>query len=102
MFNIKFRKNKQLNSTKQSSKTDEPHKEETRTYLKLHNNQDSYEKEIEKQKAHMNKEIANVNEMFKDGSISADIHERYLKLLEIGYAQKIQETRVKFGFELSI
>jgi hypothetical protein len=46
----------------------------------------------------MNEEIANVNEMLKDGSISKDIHERYLKLLEIGYAKKVQETRIRFGF----
>jgi len=98
MFNIKFRKNQQVPSIAQSSKADEARKKEAKTLLKLHNNEDSYKKEIEKQKEHMNEEIANVNEMLKEGSISKDIHERYLKLLEIGYAQKVQETKVKFGF----
>jgi len=98
MFNIKFRKNQQIQSVAQSSKADKTRKKESKAVLKLHNNEHSYKKEIEKQKEHMNEEIANVNEMLKEGSISKDIHERYLKLLEIGYAQKVQETKVKFGF----
>jgi len=98
MFNIKFRKNQQVQSIAQSSKADKARKKESKPLLKLHNNENSYKKEIEKQKEHMNEETANVNEILKEGSISKDIHERYLNLLEIGYAQKVQEAKVKFGF----
>jgi hypothetical protein len=89
---------KQSQSTSQSLEPDQTGKKETREWLKLHSNNHSYEKEIEKHKEHMNEEIAGVNKMLKDGTINKDIHERYLKLLEIGYTQKIQETRNKFGF----
>ena len=101
MFNRKSRETKESRSSFQSSNVSQTRKKETKTSLKPRNNKHSYEKEIEKHREHMNEEIAGVNKMLKDGSISEDIHERYLKLLEIGYAQKIQETRVKFGFQNS-
>jgi hypothetical protein len=98
MFNRKLRTTKQSQSSPQSSNLGQTRKKEREWWLKLRNRKHSYEEEIKKQKEHMNEEIANVDEMLKDGSISKDIHARYLKLLEIGYAEKIQETRVKFGF----
>ena len=99
MFNRKLKTTKQLQSSSQQSNLDQTSKEETKLWLKLQNNKHSYEKEIEKQKEHMNEEIAYVDKMRKDGSINEDIHARYLRLLEIGYAQKLQEIKVKFGFQ---
>jgi len=98
MFNSKSGKTKQSKSTSQSSEPDQTRKKETREWLKLHNNKHSCKKEIEQHRQHLNEEVAGVNQMLKDGAISKDIHERYLKLLEMGYAEKIQETRDKFGF----
>jgi hypothetical protein len=98
MLNKKVRKTKQLQSTSQSSELDQTRKKETREWMKLHNNKHSCKKEIEQHQKHLNEEIAGVNQMLKDGAISKDIYERYLKILEIGYAEKIQETRDKFGF----
>jgi len=99
MFNRKLKIPKQLQSLSQPSNPNKTCKKGTKWRVKLRNNKNSYKKEIEKQKKHMNEEIANVDKMRKDGSISKDIHARYLKLLEIGYAQKLQEIRVKFGFQ---
>lgn len=57
-----------------------------------------YAKERTKQREHMNSEVAYVDKLLEEGSIDEDIHARYKKLLEMGYAEKRQETREKYGF----
>jgi len=98
MINRKFRISKQLWSSTQLSNLTETSKKETKQWLKLRNKKNAYRKERARQKKHLNKEIAIVNKLFRDGSISEDIHLRYLRMLDMGYEQKIKETRNKFGF----
>jgi hypothetical protein len=94
MFNRIFRMPKQFHSSSQSPKLDVKGEKEG----KKRNNKHVYSKERKKQRKHLNKEIAGVNKLLKEGAISKDIHSRYLKMLEMGYAQKIQETRDRYGF----
>ena len=98
MFNRRFRMTKQSQSSSQSPKLDVNCEKEVKHCGKLRKNKHAYSKERNKQREHLNKEIAGVNKLLKEGSISQDIHSRYLKMLEIGYAQKIQETRDRYGF----
>jgi hypothetical protein len=67
-------------------------------HRKLQKNRRTYIKERMKQQEHLNREIAGVDKLLKEGSIDEDIHARLKKLLEIGYVQKRQETREKFAF----
>lgn len=73
-------------------------KKETKTQRKLQKAKKAYAKERNKQREHLNKELVGVNKLFEEGSISEDIQIRYKKMLEIGYAQKLRETREKYGF----
>jgi hypothetical protein len=98
MFNKKFKVSEQVQSPFQSPKLDLNCKKEAKKWEKLRNNNRAYSKERKKQREHLEKEIAVVNKFFEEGSISKDIHSRYLKMLEMGYTQKIQETRDKYGF----
>ncbi len=98
MFKRKNKITNQLLSSIKSSKPVQTCKKEAKSWRKLRNKRHAYTKERIKQREHLNKEIACVNKLRKEGSISKDIHARYLKMLEIGYAQKIQETRDKHGF----
>ena len=57
-----------------------------------------YAKERTKQLEHMNNEIAGINKLLEEGSIDENTYARYKMLLEMGYAEKRQETRKKYGF----
>ena len=70
----------------------------TKTQHKLKKAKKAYADERKKQREHLTKELARVDKLFKEGSISKDIHVRYKKMLEIGYTQKLLETREKYGF----
>ena len=98
MFNRKDEMVKQWRPPSSSSALVQNSKGELKSWKKLRNKKQAYAKERTKQQEHMNKEIAFVNKLREEGSINEDIHERYQKLLEIGYAQKIRETREKYGF----
>ena len=71
---------------------------EIKTQCKLKKAKKAYADERKKQREHLTKELARVDKLLKDGSISEDIHVRYKKMLEIGYTQKLLETREKYGF----
>ena len=64
--------------------------------LKLQKIRRVYAKERKKQREHMNSEIAGIDKLLEEGSIDEDIHARYKKLLEMGYADKRRETREKY------
>ena len=98
MFNRRYRITKQVHSSSHSQKLDVNCEKEVKHCGKLRKNKHAYSKERNKQREHLNKEIAGVNKLLKEGSISQDIHSRYLKMLEMGYVQKIQETRDRYGF----
>jgi hypothetical protein len=72
---------------------------ETRAQRKLQKAKRAYAKERTKQREHLTKETAAVDKLLEEGSISEDIHTRYRKMLERGYAQKLRETREKYGFK---
>jgi hypothetical protein len=61
---------------------------------KLQKTRRAYIKERTKQREDLNTEIAGLDKLLKEGYI----HVRLKKLLEIGYEQKRQETREKYGF----
>ena len=58
----------------------------------------SYLKERCKQQQHLNEEFSRLDGLLKENSIDESTHERLKKLLEIGYEQKLMETRLKHGF----
>jgi hypothetical protein len=58
----------------------------------------SYLKERWKQHENLNEEFSRLNMLLKENSIDASTHERLKKLLQMGYKQKRQETRLKYGF----
>ena len=98
MFNRKCGVSEKSHSSSQSPKLDTSCKKGAKLWGKLRNNRSAYSKERKKQREHLDLEIAGVNKLLKEGLISKDIHSRYLKMLEMGYAQKIQVTRDKYGF----
>jgi len=98
MFSRKRGVSEKSHSSSQSPKLLTNYKKEAKLWGKLRNNRRAYLEERKKQREHLDKEIAGVNKLLKEGLISKDIHSRYLKMLEMGYAQKIQETRDKHGF----
>jgi len=57
-----------------------------------------YAKERTKQREHMKNEVTYINKLLKEGSIDENTYARYKKLLEMGYVEKRQETREKYGF----
>lgn len=65
---------------------------------KLERAKHSYFKERVQQRQHLNKEFTRLDELLRENVIDEDIYRRLRKLLEIGYQQKIQETRRKYGF----
>ncbi len=65
---------------------------------KLRNVKRSYLRERLKQRQHLNEEISRLDTLLKEGVIDEDTHKRLRKLLEMGYQQKRQETRLKYGF----
>ncbi len=65
---------------------------------KLQKTRRGYVKERIKQREHLNGEIAGLDKLLKENSIDEDTHARLGKVLEIGYEQKRQETREKYGF----
>ncbi len=89
---------KQLRPSAQSSKLVQTFKKEARPWRKLRNNRHVYSIERTKQRNQLNEEISCLNKLREQGAISEDIYARYMRMLEIGYAQKIQEVRDKFGF----
>jgi hypothetical protein len=73
-------------------------KKEARAQHKLQKTRRAYIKERTKQQEHLNREIVGLDELLKESSIDEETHARYKKLLEIGYEQKRQEAREKYGF----
>ena len=67
-------------------------------HRKLQKTKRTYIKERIKQQEHLNTEIAGLDKLLKESSIDEDTHARLKKLLAIGYEQKRQETREKYGF----
>lgn len=65
---------------------------------KLRNVKRSYFRERLKQRQHFNEEISRLDMLLKEKVIDEDTHKRLRKLLEMGYRQKRQETRLKYGF----
>jgi len=98
MFNKKEEAIKQKSILPQFSKLFHSVKKETNSLRKLRRKRIAYSKERANQREHLNKELAAVDMLLQKGSISDDIHTRYRKMLEMGYAQKLQKTREKFGF----
>jgi len=98
MFNKKEEAIKQQSILPQFSKLFHRVKKETNSLQKLRRKRIAYSKERVNQREILNKELAAVDMLLEKGSISDDIHTRYRKMLEIGYAQKLQKTREKFGF----
>ena len=68
-----------------------------RSSRKLQKIKRSYLKERCKQQQHLNEEFSRLDGLLKEDSIDENTHERYKKLLEMGYKQKRQETRLKYG-----
>ena len=73
-------------------------KKEAKVQRKLQKIRQDYTRERTKQREHLNKELAVVEKLLEEGSISEDIRARYKKMLELGYTQKRRETREKYGF----
>jgi uncharacterized protein YecT (DUF1311 family) len=73
-------------------------RKEENAQRKLQKTRRAYIKERTKQREDLNTEIAGLDKLLKEGYIHKDIHVRLKKLLEIGYEQKRQETREKYGF----
>jgi hypothetical protein len=72
-------------------------KEETAQH-KLQKTRRAYIEERVKQQEHLNKEVARLDKLLKENSIDEDTHARLNMILEMGYEQKRQETRKKYGF----
>lgn len=58
----------------------------------------AYVKERTKQQEQLNRQVVGLDKLLKESSINEETHARFKKLLEIGYKQKRQETREKYGF----
>ena len=58
----------------------------------------SYLKERCEQHQHLKTEFSRLYVLLKEKSIDKETYERLKKLLEIGYEQKLMETRLKHGF----
>jgi len=58
----------------------------------------SYLKERVKQQQQLSEECSRLDLLLKVNSIDEGTHERLRKLLEIGYEEKLLETRSKHGF----
>ncbi|MGB9959084.1 MAG: hypothetical protein ACPLKQ_00995 [Candidatus Bathyarchaeales archaeon] len=65
---------------------------------KMEKTKRSYFRERVQQRQHLNREFDRLDKLLKENVIDEDIYKRLRKLLEIGYQQKIQETRRKYGF----
>lgn len=65
---------------------------------KLQKMRRSYLKERSKQLQQLNEEFSRLEVLLQQNSIDESTHERLKKLLEIGYEQKLMETRLKHGF----
>jgi hypothetical protein len=98
MFSRKDKIIKLWSPSSSSSRLVQTSKSKSKSKRKLRNKKQAYAKERTKQREHLNEEIAFINKLREEGSISEDIYTRYQKLLEIGYEQRIQETREKYGF----
>jgi hypothetical protein len=73
-------------------------KKEEIAHRKLQKTRRAYIKERIKQREHLNREFAGLDKLLKENSIDEDTRARLKKMLEIGYEQKRQETREKYGF----
>jgi len=98
MLNKKDEAIKQQSILSKFTKLFHPVKKEANSWRNLRRKRLAYAKERANQRKHLNEELAVVDKLHEEGSISNDIYTRYRKMLEIGYAQKLQETREKFGF----
>ena len=65
---------------------------------KLQKTRRSYFKERCKQHQKLNEEFLRLDMLLKENSIDEGTYERLAKLLEMGYEQKRQKTRHKYGF----
>jgi Skp family chaperone for outer membrane proteins len=72
-------------------------KKEAKAQHKLQKIRRAYVKERTKQQEQLNREIVGLDKLLKESSIDEETHARLKKLLEIGYKQKRQETREKYG-----
>lgn len=73
-------------------------KKQSKSLQKLRKKKLAYLEERAMQQKHLNEELTVVDMLHEKGSISDDLRARYRKMLELGYTQKLQETREKFGF----
>jgi hypothetical protein len=58
----------------------------------------AYAQERAKQKEHLDNERAGLDELLNCGSIDEETQIRFVKLLEMSYEKKREETREKYGF----
>ena len=58
----------------------------------------AYAQERAKQKEHLDYERAGLDELLNCGSIDEETQVRFVKLLEMSYEKKREETREKYGF----
>ena len=98
MFNKKDEISNQYRSSTSFKSFFHIHKKERNARQKLRKTRRAYAKERKKQRERLKREMANVDILFEEGTINEDICTRYKRMLEIGYAEKRQETREKYGF----
>lgn len=65
---------------------------------KLQKTRRAYIKERQKEREHLSREISALERLLKENSIDDYTYARYKKLLEMGYEQKRQQTRERYGF----
>jgi hypothetical protein len=65
---------------------------------KLEKRKRSYFKERLHQRQHLSEEFSRLCKLLKENSIDESTFQRLKALLEMGYKQKRQETRIKYGF----
>jgi hypothetical protein len=64
---------------------------------KLRKTRQAYVRERLKEQEHLNSEISSLDRLLKENSIDKYTYARYKKLLKMGYEQKRQQTRERYG-----
>jgi len=68
---------------------------------KLQAKKQAYSNERLRERESLDKDLSALDKQLQESMIDSQTHERYMKILQISYERKRQETRKKFGFEAS-
>jgi hypothetical protein len=75
-----------------------PGAKETAARKRLERKRRSYEKQRLDERMRFNGNMSALDKLLEESSIDSETHERYKKILRMGYEEKCKQAKTKFGF----